>query len=87
VGWSPYPNSTTEADVEDLRRLGFQDQQIFAITLYVALRLAFATVNETLGAAPTPSCSIGCRERCWAPSGSDDLRRRDDHRRTNRRPT
>jgi alkylhydroperoxidase family enzyme len=46
------PNSTTEADVEDLRRLGFQDQQIFAITLYVALRLAFATVNDTLGAAP-----------------------------------
>jgi len=46
------PNSTTEADVEDLRRLGFQDQQIFAITLYVALRLAFATVNDTLGATP-----------------------------------
>ena len=48
------PNSTKGADVEDLRRLGYGDRQIFAITLYVALRLAFATVNDTLGAAPDP---------------------------------
>jgi len=46
------PNSTTQADVDGLRRLGFDDRQIFCVTLYAALRLAFATVNDTLGAAP-----------------------------------
>ena len=48
------PNATTQADVDELRTLGFDDGQVFAITLYVALRLAFATVNDTLGAAPDP---------------------------------
>ena len=48
------PNATTQADVDELRTLGFDDGQVFAVTLYVALRLAFATVNDTLGAAPDP---------------------------------
>ena len=48
------PNATTQADVDELRSLGFDDGQVFAVTLYVALRLAFATVNDTLGAAPDP---------------------------------
>ncbi len=46
------PNSTTAADVQMLRAEGFDDAQIFAITVYAALRIAFATVNDALGARP-----------------------------------
>ena len=46
------PNSTTAADVQALRAAGFDDAQIFAITVFVALRIAFSTVNDALGAAP-----------------------------------
>lgn len=46
------PNSTTPADVERLRAVGFDDAQIFAITAFVALRIAFSTVNDALGARP-----------------------------------
>ena len=46
------PSATTAADVDALRALGYDDRQIFAITLFVALRLAFSTVNDALGAAP-----------------------------------
>jgi alkylhydroperoxidase family enzyme len=46
------PNSTTAADVQMLRAEGFDDAQIFAITLYAALRIAFSTVNDALGALP-----------------------------------
>jgi alkylhydroperoxidase family enzyme len=46
------PNSTTAADVVALRAAGFADAQIFAISVYVALRIAFSTVNDALGAQP-----------------------------------
>lgn len=46
------PNGTSEADVRALREAGFSDAEIFAITLFVALRLAFSTVNDALGARP-----------------------------------
>ena len=46
------PNSTTAADVEALRAAGFDDAQILAITVYVALRIAFSSVNDALGAQP-----------------------------------
>jgi uncharacterized peroxidase-related enzyme len=46
------PNATTAADVQALRHAGFTDSQIFTITVFVALRLAFATVNDALGALP-----------------------------------
>ena len=46
------PNGTTTSDVEALRAAGFDDGQIFAITLFVGLRLAFSTVNDALGAHP-----------------------------------
>ncbi len=46
------PNAVTEADVDALRRAGFSDDQIFALTMFVSLRLAFATVNDALGASP-----------------------------------
>jgi alkylhydroperoxidase family enzyme len=46
------PNGTTPADVEALREAGLDDAQIVAMTLYVALRIAFSTVNDALGARP-----------------------------------
>jgi alkylhydroperoxidase family enzyme len=46
------PNSTGSDDVQALRDAGFDDRQIFGITLFVATRLAFSTVNDALGARP-----------------------------------
>jgi uncharacterized peroxidase-related enzyme len=46
------PNATTEGDVQSLRSAGFSDGQIFAITTFVGLRLAFSTINDALGARP-----------------------------------
>jgi uncharacterized peroxidase-related enzyme len=46
------PNATTERDVERLREVGLDDRQIFEATAFVAVRLAWSTVNDALGAAP-----------------------------------
>lgn len=46
------PNATGGADVQGLRDAGFDDAQIFAITVFVGLRIAFSTVNDALGARP-----------------------------------
>jgi len=46
------PNGTTPADIQALRDAGLDDGQVFAITAFVALRLAFSTINDSLGAAP-----------------------------------
>jgi alkylhydroperoxidase family enzyme len=46
------PNGTSGADVQALRDAGFGDAQIFAITVFVALRIAFSTVNDALGVGP-----------------------------------
>ena len=46
------PNATTPADIQALRDAGLDDEQIFAITAFVALRLAFSTINDALGAQP-----------------------------------
>jgi uncharacterized peroxidase-related enzyme len=46
------PSGTTAADVQVLRDAGFSDSQIFTITVFVALRLAFSTVNDALGVLP-----------------------------------
>jgi alkylhydroperoxidase family enzyme len=46
------PNATTPDDVQALRDCGLDDGQIFAITAFVALRLAFSTINDSLGAQP-----------------------------------
>ena len=48
------PNAATQADIDELRRAGFTDAAIFAITTFVALRIAFSTVNDALGARPDP---------------------------------
>src|SRR6266545_2087542 len=46
------PNATTAADVQALRDVGCSDSKIFTITVFVALRLAFSTVNDALGLRP-----------------------------------
>lgn len=46
------PNATTETDVERLREVGLTDREVFEATTFIALRLAFSTVNDALGAAP-----------------------------------
>jgi len=56
AGWARQvardPNATTPADIQALRDTGLDDGQIFAITGFVALRLAFSTINDALGAQP-----------------------------------
>src|SRR5271155_5806539 len=44
------PNATPPAYIQALRDAGLNDGQIFAITAFVALRLAFSTVKDSLGA-------------------------------------
>ena len=46
------PNATTPADIQALHEAGLDDGQIFAVTAFIALRLAFSTVNDALGAQP-----------------------------------
>ena len=46
------PNSMTPDDVDSLRAAGFGDAQIFDLTVFVALRIAFSTVNDALGSRP-----------------------------------
>jgi uncharacterized peroxidase-related enzyme len=46
------PNATQAADVQALREAGLDDGQIFAVTTFVAFRLAFSTINDALGAQP-----------------------------------
>lgn len=46
------PSGTAPEDVAELRAAGFDDQQVFAVTLFVALRVAFSSVNGALGAPP-----------------------------------
>lgn len=45
-------NATTTADVQELRDAGFDDAQIFGFTVFIALRIAFSTINDALGARP-----------------------------------
>jgi alkylhydroperoxidase family enzyme/SAM-dependent methyltransferase len=53
------PNGIDTAAVEELRAAGFGEQQIFAVTLYVAMRQAFSTVNDALGARPDRELAAG----------------------------
>jgi alkylhydroperoxidase family enzyme len=46
------PNGTSTRDVRELRDAGFGDADIFAMTVYVALRIALSAVNGALGARP-----------------------------------
>jgi hypothetical protein len=51
------PNRTSAADVQELRDAAFSDSQIFAITVFVALRIAFSAVNDALGVCPDAALS------------------------------
>jgi alkylhydroperoxidase family enzyme len=46
------PSATVPADVQLLRDVGYDDAQILALTVFLALRIAFSTVNDALGAQP-----------------------------------
>ena len=46
------PNGRTATDVQALREVGYDDGQVFAITAFVAFRIAFSTINSSLGAGP-----------------------------------
>jgi uncharacterized peroxidase-related enzyme len=46
------PTETTAADVQELRTAGLSDRQIFEATMTIAMRQAFATINDALGAEP-----------------------------------
>jgi SAM-dependent methyltransferase/alkylhydroperoxidase family enzyme len=48
------PQGITADDVDGLVQAGFDDAQILDLTLFVALRIAFSTVNGALGARPEP---------------------------------
>jgi alkylhydroperoxidase family enzyme len=56
AGWARQvardPNATSAPDVQALRDAGFTDAETFTITVFVALRLAFSTVNDALGLRP-----------------------------------
>jgi alkylhydroperoxidase family enzyme len=45
-------NATAPADVQALRDAGLPAEKILAVTTFVALRIAYATVNDALGALP-----------------------------------
>jgi uncharacterized peroxidase-related enzyme len=46
------PMATGPEQVDALRGAGFDDREIFEATLLLSLRLAFSTVNDSLGAQP-----------------------------------
>ena len=46
------PNATTADDIARLRAAGLSEREIFEATAFAAMRLAFATVNDALGACP-----------------------------------
>ena len=46
------PNATTAGDVESLRKAALSEAEIFDATVFIAFRLAFSTVNDSLGARP-----------------------------------
>jgi alkylhydroperoxidase family enzyme len=46
------PGATTDAQVQEMRDAGWSDEEILRATTFVALRVAFSTVNASLGAQP-----------------------------------
>ena len=54
----------------ELRDAGFSDADIFAMTVYVALRIALSTVNDALGACPDAEYRTLAPAPCAMPSHS-----------------
>ena len=46
------PNAARAQQVDELRAAGLSEREIFEATVFIALRLAFSTVNDALGARP-----------------------------------
>lgn len=46
------PNATVGDDLDDLRAVGYDDAAILAITTFIALRIAYSTINDALGIHP-----------------------------------
>ena len=46
------PSTTTVEEVQRLRAAGLDDRDILSATVFLAMRLAFSTVNSALGLAP-----------------------------------
>ncbi len=46
------PNGTTRATCRSAHDAGWTDGEIFGLTVFSALRVAFSTVNDALGARP-----------------------------------
>lgn len=51
------PNATSKDDINALRAAGLNELEIFEATAWIALRMAFATVNDALGAQPDAELS------------------------------
>ncbi|WP_433086663.1 carboxymuconolactone decarboxylase family protein [Dactylosporangium sp. CA-052675] len=52
------PHTTTPADLDAMRAAGLDDPAILTVTVFVALRIAFATVNDALGAGPDAELAV-----------------------------
>jgi alkylhydroperoxidase family enzyme len=53
------PNATRPDQVAALREAGYGDADIFAMTVFIALRIALATVNDALGLHPDAELADG----------------------------
>jgi uncharacterized peroxidase-related enzyme len=60
------PNGTRPEDVERLRAAGMSEREIFEATAFAAFRLAFATVNDALGARPDRQAAAAARPKVRA---------------------
>jgi alkylhydroperoxidase family enzyme len=73
------PNATRQTEVQELRDAGFTEVQVLAVTAYVALRLAFSTVNDALGVRPEAELVRGApdqvREAVTWGRGAEEWRR------------
>ena len=69
--------TTTPNDIDELRGAGIDDDMIFAMTFYAAMRMAFSTVNNALGAHPDHQFRTSAAQRVLAaidygrPMGSE----------------
>jgi alkylhydroperoxidase family enzyme len=53
------PNATRVTQMTALRDAGYSDADIFAMTVFVALRITFSTVNDALGVHPDAELAAG----------------------------
>ena len=53
------PNATTADDVQALRAAGLSEKEIFEATCLLGFRIAFSTINDSLGAQPDAELAAG----------------------------